>query len=90
MIEWEFAPAFKKSFKKLDKPLQKAVELGLQDIKDHPELGHQKKGDLSEVFVHKIKVHAQQILIAYVVDVEKGIFVAVGFHENFYRDLKRS
>jgi mRNA interferase RelE/StbE len=89
MIEWEYSPSFKKSFKKLDKPLQKAVEIGLQDIKGNPEIGSQKKGDLSEVFVHKIKVKTQQILIAYVYDKVKGLFVAVGFHENFYRELKR-
>ena len=89
MIEWQFTSSFKKSFKKLDKPLKKGVEKGLDEIKINPDLGKQKHCDLSEVFIHKVKIKSQQILIAYTYDSINGVFVAVGFHENFYRDLKR-
>jgi mRNA-degrading endonuclease RelE of RelBE toxin-antitoxin system len=89
MIDWKFTPSFKRAFKKLDKPIKKIVEKGLEQIKSHPEIGRQKLGDLSDVFVHKVKYKSQQLLIAYVYDDSTGQFIAVGFHENFYRDLKK-
>ena len=88
MIDWQFTSSFKKAFKKLDKPIKKIVEAGLAEIKKKPDIGRQKSGDLSELFVHKVKFKSQQLLIAYQYDESSGLFVAVGFHENFYRDLK--
>jgi mRNA-degrading endonuclease RelE of RelBE toxin-antitoxin system len=89
MIDWQFTSSFKKAFKKLDKPLKKVVETGLGQIKDNPEIGEKKVGDLSEVSIHKVKFKSQQLLIAYRYNESTGLFVAVGFHENFYRDLKK-
>ena len=54
-------------------------------------IGVIKKGDLSDVRVHKFKILGQEYLLAYSVDKQKQkiILLALGTHENFYRDLKR-
>lgn len=51
----------------------------------------QKKGDLSEVKVYKFKMVKQLILLAYKVNKNEFqiILLAIGSHENFYRDLKK-
>jgi len=56
-----------------------------------PSLGEEKTGELRGIRVHKFKLFDQQILLAYQVDNDKKevIFIAVGGHENFYRDLKQ-
>jgi hypothetical protein len=49
-----------------------------------------KKGDLAGVRVYKLKANNQEILLAYsVLDKQELILLALGNHENFYRDLKR-
>jgi mRNA-degrading endonuclease RelE of RelBE toxin-antitoxin system len=61
------------------------------EIAVNPSLGEEKRRDLKGIRVYKFKVFDQQILLAYQVDKDKKevIFVAVGGHENFYRDLKQ-
>lgn len=58
---------------------------------DDPFLGEQKKGDLSFMRVHKFKMAKQLTLLGY--SHEEGTVVlellALGTHENFYRDAKR-
>ena len=56
-----------------------------------PSIGEEKKGGLKGVRVYKFKVFDQENLLAYQVNKDKKevIFVAIGGHENFYRDLKR-
>ena len=67
----------------------------LNDIEDkiaaNPLIGEEKKVDIKGIRVHKFKLLDQQILLAYQVNEYKKeiIFVAVGGHEIFYRDLKR-
>ncbi|MDD4289243.1 MAG: type II toxin-antitoxin system RelE/ParE family toxin [Atribacterota bacterium] len=67
----------------------------LNDIEDkiaaNPLIGEEKKVDIKGIRVHKFKLLDQQILLAYQVNEDKKeiIFVAVGGHEIFYRDLKR-
>ncbi|MFO7828657.1 MAG: type II toxin-antitoxin system RelE/ParE family toxin [Bacteroidales bacterium] len=66
----------------------------LNEIEDkiaiNPLIGEEKKIDLKGIRIHKFKLLDQQILLAYQVEEDKKevIFVAVGGHENFYRDLK--
>ncbi|MDP1603723.1 MAG: type II toxin-antitoxin system RelE/ParE family toxin [Legionella sp.] len=43
---------------------------------------------LSGVYVYKFKISHQQMLLAYEWDYESRILLALGVHENFYRDLK--
>ncbi|MBL7130299.1 MAG: type II toxin-antitoxin system RelE/ParE family toxin [Candidatus Omnitrophica bacterium] len=71
--------------------LRKKLNETEDEIAINPSLGEEKRGDLKGIRVYKFKVFDQQILLAYQVDKDKKevIFVAVGGHENFYRDLKQ-
>ncbi len=55
----------------------------------NPLLGEEKKGDLAGVRVHKFDCINQLYLLAYLWDESSRTWLAVGPHENFYRDLKR-
>ena len=57
----------------------------------NPALGEQKTGDLKGIRVYKFKLFDQENLLAYKTDKDKRevIFVTVGGHENFYKDLKQ-
>lgn len=55
-------------------------------------LGEGKVGDLAGVRVYKFKINKQLALLAYTFE-ERTItltLLALGQHENFYRELKRS
>ncbi len=89
MIELRQTPTFKRAYKKLRENERKDVNVAIQYIIDHPEVGELKTGDLAGVRVYKFRVYDQQILLAYEYDGEKVILLmAIGVHENFYRDLK--
>ena len=84
-------PRFAKQLKKL-KPNQKlALDVAVKQVADNPLIGTQKRGDLSFLRVYKFKMQQQQALLAYTYDDEeiRITLLAVGAHENFYRDLKR-
>lgn len=82
-------PAFKKAYKKLHKTHKVIVNEAIKKIISDPEVGEQKKGDLIGVYVYKFKINKQETLLAYEWDPGKRVLVALGMHENFYRDLKR-
>jgi len=84
-----FAPAFRRFVKKQFLPLQLAIRDEVDDISNNPEIGEEKKGDLTGFRVHKFWFHKQEYLIAYKATSENLIFVIIGTHENFYRDLKK-
>ncbi|KPQ21863.1 MULTISPECIES: type II toxin-antitoxin system RelE/ParE family toxin [unclassified Halomonas] len=84
-------PTFKKAVKKL-KPNQKEdLDLAVKELMANPNIGEQKKGDLAFLRVHKFKMNKQLTLLGYSFD--DGTLVlelmALGSHENFYRDIKR-
>ena len=58
---------------------------------DDPLLGEQKKGDLAFLRVYKFKMVKQLTLLGY--SYEDGTvileLIALGSHENFYRDVKK-
>jgi hypothetical protein len=54
----------------------------------NPEIGESKRGDLTGFRVHKFKFKKQEYLMAYEITEKSLIFYMIGFHENFYRDLK--
>ena len=58
-------------------------------IKEDPSLGQEKRGDLAGIFVYKFKIDQQEILLAYEWSPKDRLLMALGVHENFYRDLKR-
>jgi len=90
MIELLRTPTFKRAYKKLRDNERKDVNIAIQYIIDHPDVGELKTGDLAGVRVYKFRMHDQQILLAYVYNSKTVILLmAIGVHENFYRDLKR-
>jgi len=83
--------SFRKVYKKL-KPNQKAdADAAIDAIIASPEeVGVQKKGDLSGIYIYKFKMVGQLTLIAYTFEEESIVltFLAIGSHENFYRNSK--
>jgi len=83
-------PAFKKVVKKLHKNQKSDLDNAVRELVKDPYLGELKKGDLSFLRVHKFKMVNQLTLLGY--SYEDGTVVleliALGSHENFYRDVK--
>ena len=84
-------PRFAKQLKKLKVNQKQALDEAVKAIADNPLIGVQKRGDLSFLRVYKFNMLQQQALLAYSYDDGKLIIklLAIGSHENFYRDLKR-
>lgn len=82
-------PNFKKIYKKMPEDHKVIVNNVIRSIVSNPAMGEEKKGDLSGVFVYKFKIYQQQMLLAYKWDFTTRVLLALGVHENFYRDLKR-
>jgi mRNA-degrading endonuclease RelE of RelBE toxin-antitoxin system len=82
-------PAFKKAYKKLPRSHQLMVNDAIKAIIQNPEIGDEKRGDLSGIYIYKFKIHHQEFLLAYEWDSMQRLLLALGVHENFYRDLKR-
>jgi len=77
--------------KKLPPTLREEVDRQVDKICEDPSIGTQKAGDLKRVWVHKFSFVGQQYLLAYAYDEDmmKLTLLALGGHENFYRDLKK-
>ena len=82
-------PVFKKAYKKLPRSHQLMVNDVIKAIIQNPEIGDEKRGDLSGIYIYKFKIHHQEFLLAYEWDSMQRLLLALGVHENFYRDLKR-
>ena len=82
-------PAFKKAYKTIGGKQKLQINLAIQRIIENPEIGEVKRGDLSGVYVYKFKIDLQEMLLAYEWDSEQRLLLALGVHENFYRDLKK-
>jgi mRNA-degrading endonuclease RelE of RelBE toxin-antitoxin system len=81
-------PAFKKVYKKLHSNEKSKVNEAIHAIVENPKIGEEKKGDLAGIFVYKFKINHQEMLLAYEWIPSERILLALGVHENFYRDLK--
>ncbi len=82
-------PTFSRQAKKLHANQRKALEQAIHAVVANPSLGNTKKGDLNGIYVYKFKMVGQLTLLAYQHNKEQLILVALGSHENFYRDLKK-
>jgi len=80
---------FVRKKKKLKKNQIKDLDIAVKNIIANPEIGIQKKGDLRDVWVYKFLMVKQETLLAYQWEPKKRILIALGMHENFYRDLKK-
>lgn len=81
-------PPFKRRYKKLHLNQKRAVDAAIRAIIQDPMLGERKRGDLAGVSVYKFDCLGQQMLLAYEWDPTRRLLLALGVHENFYRDLK--
>ena len=83
---------FARAYKKLHDNVAADVDAATEVVADNPAIGERKKGDLADLFVYKFRSQNQWYLLGYTVDeaVRLVYLEAVGPHENFYRDLKRS
>jgi mRNA-degrading endonuclease RelE of RelBE toxin-antitoxin system len=81
---------FQKTVKKLPASQKKALDDAVRTILAEPTIGQAKIGDLQGIRVYKFKLQHQLTLLAYQLDVatETLTLLALGSHENFYRDLK--
>ena len=65
------------------------VNNAVKSLAKDPKIGEPKKGDLAGIFVHKFKIYNQLTLLAYTYTPKLLTLLAMGPHENFYRDLKK-
>lgn len=82
-------PAFKKAYKKFHPNQKSLINEAIQKIIENPDIGEANRGDLAGVYVYKFKLDHQEILLAYEWDPTLRLLLALGVHENFYRDLKK-
>jgi hypothetical protein len=82
--------AFGRAYKRLHANTRSKVDAAIHDVMENLLVGELKKADLAGVRVHKFRVLNQQYLLAYEADPEGLTLLALGVHENFYRDLKKS
>ena len=85
-------PRFSRLYKKLGKRFLLPLHEAMDQVLKNPKVGQQKVGDLSELFVLKYKVGSEEWLLGYSLNVGKRVITwhAIGHHENFYRDIKKS
>lgn len=85
-------PTFKKAVKKLKPNQKKDLDKAVKELLEDPFLGEQKRGDIAFLRVYKFKMVKQLTLLGYSYD--EGVLtlelMALGSHENFYRDIKRT
>lgn len=83
---------FKQSVKKLTPNQKIELDAAIKIIMNNPCVGQQKKGDLDFLWVYKFRMNNQLTLLAY--SYEEQIItltlLALGSHENFYRDIKNT
>ncbi len=56
---------------------------------ENPLIGHEKKGTLRGVRVHKFHIDQQLFLLAYELEVDIIKLIMIGSHKNYYRDLSK-
>ncbi|GFD70572.1 type II toxin-antitoxin system RelE/ParE family toxin [Alteromonas sp. KUL106] len=82
---------FKRAVKKLHQNQKKDLDKAVKELMAAPLLGEQKKGGLAFLRVYKFKMVKQLTLLGY--SYEDGTIIlgliALGSHENFYRDVKK-
>lgn len=86
------APTFKKAVKKLHKNQKWDLDEAIKALMNNPLSGDQKKGDLAFLRMYKFKMVKQLTLLGYSY-AEGSIaleLMALGSHENFYRDIKKN
>ena len=79
---------FEKRVRRFRKQEKKVLDQQIRKLAKDPSIGHENRGELRGVFVHKFKLHATQYLLAYrMSDADALELIMIGPHENYYRDL---
>ena len=83
---------FARQYKKLNDNVAADVDAAIERVAAEPTMGDPKKGDLADLLVYKFRSQGQLYLLGYSLDdaVRLVYLEAIGSHENFYRDIKRS
>ena len=83
---------FARQYKKLHDNVVIDVDAAVDRVSDNPSIGERKKGDLAGLFVYKFRSQGQLYLLGYTIEESVRLIYleAIGPHENFYRDLKKS
>jgi len=83
---------FSKTVKKLHKNQKQDLDEAVKLIIENPNIGDVKVGDLAGISVYKFKMVKQPTLLAYKYEDHTITLtlLALGTHENFYRDLKKT
>lgn len=83
---------FSRTVKKLHKNQKQDLDKAVKALVENPNIGEPKVGDLTGISVYKFKMVKQLTLLAYHYEDETLTLslLALGSHENFYRDLKKS
>lgn len=81
---------FKQAVKKLTPNQKKELDEAVKIVMNNPYVGDQKKGDLNFLWVYKFHMNNQLTLLGYSYkdEIVTLNLLAVGSHENFYRDIK--
>jgi hypothetical protein len=81
---------FKKTVKKLHKNQKIELDGAIRTVANNPTIGDAKVDNLSDIRVYKFSLVNQLTLLAYKYNIDSHsiILLALGTHENFYRDLK--
>ena len=80
---------FEKQVKKLHKNQKKDLDKNIKCILKNPNIGQEKKGDLTGIFVYKFKLVKQLYLLAYRKNKNVIQLITLGSHENYYSSLKK-
>jgi mRNA-degrading endonuclease RelE of RelBE toxin-antitoxin system len=82
---------FARQYKKLHDNTSTDVDLAVDAVRQNPDIGEKKKGDLATLHVFKFHSNGQLYLLGYTREENLRLIYleSVGPHENFYRDLKR-
>ena len=83
------APTFARAVKKLPPAQKTQLDDAVRTIVERPDIGDAKVGDLAGVRVFKFRMESHLWLLAYSVGEDAITLLALGSHQNFYRDLKR-
>ena len=81
--------SFEQRVKKLNQAQKMILDEHIRSILENPDIGEEKRGDLSEVFVHKFKIKTIQFLLAYRISEEQLELIMTGPHQHYYRDVKK-
>lgn len=84
-------PSFLKAYKRLYANQKENLDEAIKAIMKNPDIGQSKSGDFSSIHVYKFRMNKLLTLLAYTYEDQTITLtlLALGTHENFYRDLKR-